>query len=164
MSNRPFFGDFLSFFIVQFTFSIDFKNTIREDCSEYGETWNGVHMRHLHQFPDGVDPYVVPGDPSSGLLWGISEQTLAPQGSGDNLIQAYNYRICLTNNPDNRIPIEKPENYDPSKYELLVRLFEAQKNMRQINQYVIWSLAPNNKTDVKNRGGFSTDMIGMNYN
>lgn len=60
--------------------------TGREDCSEYGETWNGVHMRHLHQFPDGVDPYVVPGDPSSGLLWGISEQTLAPQGSGDNLI------------------------------------------------------------------------------
>ena len=138
--------------------------TGREDCSEYGETWNGVHMRHLHQFQDGVDPYVVPGDPSSGLLWGISEQTLAPQGSGDNLIQAYNYRICLTNNPDNRIPIEKPENYDPSKYELLVRLFEAQKNMRDINQYFIWSLAPNNKTDVNNRGGFSTDMIGMNYN
>lgn len=138
--------------------------TGREDCSEYGETWNGVHMRHMHQFPDGVDPYVIPGDPSSGLLWGISEGQLAAKGSGDNLIQAYNYRICLTNNPDNRLPIEKPENYDPSKYELLVRLFEAQKDMRDINQYFIWSLAPNNKTDINNRGGFSTDMIGMNYN
>ena len=138
--------------------------TGREDCSEYGETWNGVHMRHMHQFPDGVDPYVIPGDPSSGLLWGISEGTLAPKGSGDNLIQAYNYRICLTNNPDNRIPIEKPENYDPSKYELLVRVFEAQKDMREINQYFIWSLAPNQKTDVNNRGAFSTDMIGMNHN
>ena len=138
--------------------------TGREDCSEYGETWNGVHMRHLHQFPDGVDPYVIPGDPSSGLLWGISEGTLAPQGSGDNLIQAYNYRICLTDNPENRIPIEKPENYDPSKYELLIRLYEAQKDMRDINQYFIWSLAPNRKTDVNNRGGFSTDMIGMNHN
>ena len=138
--------------------------TGREDCSEYGETWNGVHMRHLHQFPDGVDPYVIPGDPSSGLLWGISEGTLAPQGSGDNLIQAYNYRICLTDNPDNRIPIEKPENYDPSKYELLLRVYDAQKHMREINQYFIWSIGPNRKTDVNNRGAFSTDMIGANHN
>ena len=137
--------------------------TGREDCSEYGETWNGVHMRHMHQFPDGVDPYVIPGDPSSGLLWGISEQKLAPQGSGDNLIQAYNYRICLTDNPENRIAIEKPENYDPSKYELLLRVYDAQKDMREINQYFIWSIAPNRKTDVNNRGAFSTDMIGMNY-
>ena len=138
--------------------------TGREDCSEYGETWNGVHMRHLHQFPDGVDPYVIPGDPSSGLLWGISEGTLAPQGSGDNLIQAYNYRICLTDDPENRIPIEKPENYDPSMYELLVRLYDAQKDMRDINQYFIWSKGPNRKTDVNNRGAFSTDMIGANHN
>ena len=138
--------------------------TGREDCSEYGETWNGVHMRHLHQFPDGVDPYVVPGDPSSGLLWGISEGTLAPQGSGDNLIQAYNFRICLTDNPDNRIPIEKPENYDPSKYELLLRVYDAQPHMREINQYFIWSIGPNRKTDVNNRGAFSTDMIGANHN
>ena len=138
--------------------------TGREDCSEYGETWNGVHMRHLHQFPDGVDPYVVPGDPSSGLLWGISEGTLAPQGSGDNLIQAYNYRICLTDNPENRIPIEKPENYDPSKYELLLRVYDAQPHMREINQYFIWSIGPNRKTDVNNRGAFSTDMIGANHN
>ena len=138
--------------------------TGREDCSEYGETWNGVHMRHLHQFPDGVDPYVIPGDPSSGLLWGISEGTLAAQGSGDNLIQAYNYRICLTDNPDNRIPIEKPENYDPSKYELLLRVYDAQSHMREINQYFIWSIGPNRKTDVNNRGAFSTDMIGANHN
>lgn len=138
--------------------------TGREDCSEYGETWNGVHMRHLHQFPDGVDPYVVPGDPSSGLLWGISDGTLAPQGSGDNLIQAYNYRICLTDNPENRIPIEKPENYDPSKYELLLRVYDAQPHMREINQYFIWSIGPNRKTDVNNRGAFSTDMIGANHN
>lgn len=138
--------------------------TGREDCSEYGETWNGVHMRHLHQFPDGVDPYVVPGNPESGLLWGISEGTLAPQGSGDNLIQAYNYRICLTDNPENRIPIEKPENYDPSKYELLLRVYDAQKHMREINQYFIWSIGPNRKTDVNNRGAFSTDMIGANHN
>lgn len=137
--------------------------TGREDNSEYGETWNGVHLLDGHQFPDGVDPYVEPGNPDSGLLWGISEQTLLPEGSGDNLAQAYNYRICLTDSVENRIPITKPENYDPSRYELLARLYAAQKDIRDVNRYFIWSLMPGRKTDVNNRGAFSSDMIGMNY-
>lgn len=137
--------------------------TGREDNSEYGETYNGVQLMDGHQFPDGVDPFVVPGHPESGLLWGISTQQLSPDGTGDNLAQAYNFRICLTDVPENMIPIEEPENYDPSKYELLLRVYDAQKDMRQINQYFIWSLMPNHKTDVNNRGAFSTDMIGMNY-
>lgn len=135
----------------------------REDNATYGETWNGVHVRHLHQFPDGVDPFVEPGNPESGLLWGISEQKLHPEGSGDTLVQAYNFRICLTDSLQNRIPIEKPDGYDPSRYELLVRLYEAQPDMREINQYFIWSPMPGRKTDVNNRSAFSTDMIGMNY-
>lgn len=135
----------------------------REDNSEYSETWNGSQFLTKHQFPDGVDPFVVPGDPASGLLWGISPQRLKPDGTGDSLVQAYNYRICLTDDPDNIVPIEKPDNYDPSKYELLVRLFEAQKDRRAVNDYFIWSRMPNRKTDINNRGGFSTDMIGMNY-
>lgn len=135
----------------------------REDNSEYGETWNGVHMMHLHQFPDGVDPFVVPGKPESGLLWGISNQTMEAEGTGDNLVQSYNFRICLTDSLQNMIPIEKPEGYNPSRYELLVRLYEAQPHMRDINQYFIWSPMPGRKTDVNNRGAFSTDMIGMNY-
>ena len=135
----------------------------REDNSVYGECYNGVQMMKDHQFPDGVDPYVIPGDKSSGLLWGISDAPLAEFGTGDTLVQAYNYRICLTDVPENRIPIEKPDNYDPSRYELLVRLYDSQPNMREINQYFIWSLAPNRKTDVNNRSAFSTDMIGMNH-
>ena len=135
----------------------------REDNSEYGETWNGVHVRHLHQFPDGVDPFVIPGDPESGLLWGISRQELQPQGTGDSLVQAYNFRICLTDSLENMIPIEKPDAYDPSRYELLVRLYDAQPDQRDINQYFIWSPMPGRKTDVNNRSAFSTDMIGMNY-
>ena len=71
---------------------------------------------------------MVKGDPSSGLLWGISEAARKPNGTGDDCVQAYNYRICLTDDPDNQIPIEKPENYDPSRYELLVRVFEADPN------------------------------------
>jgi len=135
----------------------------REANDKYGETFNGVQLMNGHQFPDGVDPYKTPGDPSSGLLWGISDGSLAEDGTADDKIQAYNYRICLTNDPSNRIEITKPEGYDPSMFDLLVRLFEAQPDKRSLGQYFIWSRMPNNKTDINNRGGFSTDMIGMNH-
>ena len=134
----------------------------REDNKVYGEDYNGVQMQHLHQFVDNVDPYVEKGNPASGLLWGISDAALAPTGSGDNMVQAYNYRICLTSDKDNMLPIEKPANYDPSRYELLLRIIEAQKNYN-LNGYFIISPMPNNKTDLNNRGAFSTDMIGMNH-
>ena len=138
--------------------------TGREDNSEYGETWDGSQLLHVfHQFPAGVDPFVEPGNPDSGLLWGIANRQAKPNGTGDNLIQAYNYRICLTDDPANMIPLSEPENYDPSRYELLVRLFDAQPDMRDLNQYFIWTPMPNRKTDINNRGAFSTDMIGMNY-
>lgn len=135
----------------------------REDNKEYNETINGVQLMKGHQFPDGIDPYKKPGDPKSGLLWGISNGKLAPAGTGDKLVQAYNYRICLTNDPANRIAITKPDDYDPSRYDLLVRLFAAYPDRRKLNHYFIWSHMPNNKTDINNRGAFSTDMIGMNY-
>lgn len=135
----------------------------REASRQYGETYNGVQMMDGHQFPDGIDPYHVPGDSSSGLLWGISPDTLAPKGSGDSLVQAYNFRICLTNDPANRLPISKPANYDPDKYELLLRVMEA-KPWKTLNDGFIWSLMPNSKTDINNRGPFSTDMIGWSHN
>ena len=135
----------------------------REDNSVYGETWNGFQLLDQHQSKDGIDPFVVKGDPSSGLLWGISEAVRKPDGTGDDCVQAYNYRICLTDDPDNQIPIEKPENYDPSRYELLTRVFEADP-YPHIQKYFIWSDMPGRKTDINNRGPFSTDMIGMNHN
>ena len=136
----------------------------REANSVYGETYNGVQLLEGHQFPDGVDPYVVPGDPSSGLLWGISANELAERGSGDSLVQAYNFRIALTDDQENMVPISKPENYDREKYELLVRLFEAQPEKRNLDDYFIWSSMPNQKTDINNKGAFSTDMIGWSHN
>ena len=134
----------------------------REDNKIYGEDHNGVQMQHLHQFVDNVDPYIEKGNPASGLLWGISDAALAPTGSGDNMVQAYNYRICLTSDKENMLPIEKPANYDASRYELLLRIIEAQK-LYALNNYFIISPMPNNKTDINNRGAFSTDMIGMNH-
>ena len=140
----------------------------RESNSQYNEKWNGVQLpeyRQLsgyHQFPDDVDPYKVAGNPASGLLWGISADPLQPAGTGDRIPQAYNFRICLTNVPENRIPITRPDNYDPQQFELLARLFEAQPDDWPVSQYFIWSIMPGNKTDINNRGAFSTDMIGAN--
>lgn len=134
----------------------------REANSQYGETYNGVQVEQYHQFPDGIDPYKTPGDPSSGLLWGISPEPMQPIGSGDKKVQAYNFRICLTNNPANRIPIEKPDDYQSYRYELLLRYLNhgQPKTLRQILKM---DLMPNYKTDINNNGPFSTDMIGENY-
>ncbi len=134
----------------------------RESNAEYGETFNGVQLMNGHQMPQGIDPYKTKGDPSSGLLWGIGEGNLAPTGSGDKKVQAYNFRICLTSNPENRIPITKPENYQPERYELLIRQMEK-RTWKSLQDVFIWSGMPNQKTDINNRNGFSTDMIGMNW-
>jgi hypothetical protein len=142
----------------------------REDNSRYQETLNGFQMAAYHQksgyhqFPDGVSPYKIPGDSASGLVWGVSTDQVRPTGSGDKQVQAYNFRICLTDSAANRIPISRPKDYDAGRYVLLARLFKAQPGMRKINDYFIWSRMPHHKTDINNRGGFSTDMIGMNYN
>jgi len=134
----------------------------REANSQYGETWNGVQLLDKHQFPDGVDPYVVPGKPESGLLYGISKAKLAPNGSGDRIVQAYNYRMCLTNDPANRITISRPAGYDSTKYELLLRQI-AKKTPKELTWNLMhFVMMPNHKTDINNCGGFSTDMIGAN--
>ena len=134
----------------------------RESNSWYNETINGVQMRDHHQFPDGVDPYKVPGKPESGLLWGIADGTLLPAGSADTKVQAYNFRICLTDEPTNRIDITRPEGYDSTKYELLLRLLEK-KPVASLGAILKVDRMPNHKTDINNNGAFSTDMIGANY-
>ena len=134
----------------------------RESIDQYGESYNGVQMLTNHQFPDGIDPYKVKGDPSSGLLYGIMPGKIGEHGAGGKDVQAYNFRITLTNDPANMIEITKPENYDSTRYELMLRLFEV-KPPKDLNSCFIWSEMPNHKTDINNRGGFSTDMIGANW-
>src|SRR5690606_30451776 len=152
----------------------------RESSEQYGESHNGVQLSDFHQLPDGVDPYKVPGDSKSGLLWGISTDTLQPKGTGDHKVQAYNFRLTLTQDKDNQIPFTKPDNYDPEQFELLLRIIEKEKwktihSSFTVNQlpngeikvdhsggFLIKNM-PNGKTDFNNFGGFSTDMIGANY-
>lgn len=133
----------------------------REGEAIFGESLNGVQykMARHHQFVDGVDPYVKKGDATSGLLPWIESTPLLEQGASDHRIQAYCFRMCLTDVDENRIPFEKPEGYDELWYELMFRNFEAgERGMPWIN-----SLMPNRKTDTNNRAGFSTDFIGQNY-
>jgi hypothetical protein len=133
----------------------------REANSQYGETLSGVQVANAtkHQFVKPVDPYVKPGDPASGLLPRVEPGPPAADGSADKRAQAYNYRLCATDQPANRRPWPKPANYDERQYEILLRNFEA-GDLR-----VPWNpvLMPNRKTDANNNFAFSTDNIGMNY-
>ncbi len=134
----------------------------REANSVYNETWNGVqcgHYHHSHNFQQlNISPYVIPGDPTSGVLPRISTEAPGENGSGDKRIQAYNYRLCTTNAEGNVVPFEKPENYDPAQYELLRRVFRGGRT-----SMFGGGIIPNKKRDVNNVGPFSSDNIGMNY-
>lgn len=134
----------------------------RESCEEYNEQWNGVQAgvyHHGHYFKSNISPYVIPDDSSSGLLPYISAEPIQNNCSGDNQVQAYCFRMCLSNHPDNRVPFEKPDNYDPMNYELLARVFESGWD----EWFQKYDMIPNRKTDTNNHGPFSTDFIGMNY-
>lgn len=156
----------------------------RESNREYGETLNGVQANKIsatlkwtlsrnaynHNFINRVDPYIVKGDPTSGLLPYITEGPPGVDGEGDNKIQAYCFRMTLTDHPDNRIPFKRPENYNELNYELLLRNYEAARGpIEEMYTYgdrlVPWinSPMPNRKTDTNNSKGFSTDFIGQNH-
>lgn len=137
----------------------------REANRVYDEQWNGVQtgvLHHRHHFgavKEKISPYVVPGDPASGVLPRISTNHPGQYGEGDQKIQAYCFRVCLTDNPDNRVPFPKPDGYDPRQYELLLRVFQA--GWRET--FEKFDPIPNRKTDVNNHGPMSFDNIGYNY-
>ncbi|MEQ1852727.1 MAG: FAD-dependent oxidoreductase, partial [Chthoniobacteraceae bacterium] len=135
----------------------------REANSVYGEQWNGVQvgvLHHGHHFGKmNISPYVTPGDPKSGVLPRISTEPPGEYGAGDKRVQAYCFRMCLTDREENLIPFPKPDGYDAKQYELLLRVFDA--GWRQT--FGKFDPIPNHKTDTNNHGPFSTDNIGMNY-
>jgi hypothetical protein len=137
----------------------------REANAQYGEQWNGVQvgiLHHRHHFgvlKEGISPYVVAGDPNSGVLPNVSSDPPGEYGQADHRVQAYCFRMCLTNHPANRIPFPKPDGYDPNQYEILRRVLVA--GWREL--FDKYDPIPNLKTDTNNHGPFSTDYIGMNY-
>ena len=135
----------------------------REATSVYDEEWNGVQtgvLHHKHFFEHDVSPYVIPGDTSSGLLPLVSSEDPGEYGSGDDKIQAYCFRMCLSNHPDNRVAFPRPAGYDSTQYALLLRVF----NYGWRDTFNKFDAIPNRKTDTNNHGPVSTDYIGMNYN
>ena len=137
----------------------------REANATYGEKHNGSQvgvLHHRHHFgvlKTPIDPYVVPGDPKSGIIARVSPEKPAPKGEADHRVQAYCFRMCLTNVPENRVPFTAPEGYDPKQYEVLARAYAAGWK----ETFGKFDLIPNGKTDTNNHGGFSFDNIGYNY-
>ncbi len=156
----------------------------REPNTQYGESLNGVQANRIsytikkavsrngynHNFVESVDPYVIKRNPASGLLPYVSDKAPGVDGAGDKKIQAYCFRMTLTDHPENRISFKKPSNYNELNYELLFRNYEAATvPLTQMHDYgnrvAPWINAPmpNRKTDTNNCYGFSTDFIGQNY-
>ena len=139
----------------------------REGTGEYAESLAGVRDRTpKHQFTVQISPY----DAAGKLLPEVSPKKKAPSGSPDRKVQAYNFRVCMTKAPENRVLFPQPAGYDAGRFALLARMLqEMDKVKRGANQR--WTAAdvmkpdplPNGKTDTNNNGAFSTDYIGGSY-
>lgn len=141
--------------------------TGRESNATYGETYNGVQKQFAfsHNFSTRIDPFVVKGDPSSGLLYGVSNAASGNDGTGDARMQAYNYRLTFTKDAAIKKSWTQPANYDASKYELLARYIQTAGITQVSGKLLKITASPieNGKYDVNNEGAFSTDFIGGNH-
>ncbi|MDB6095201.1 MAG: xanthan lyase [Verrucomicrobia bacterium] len=131
----------------------------REGNALYGETLNGAQVQSTHQFDLPVDPYVVEGIATSGLLPGIEIEPPVI-GARDHRIQAYCFRMCMTDDPAIRLPFPQPRNYDRRWYVLLERYLQA--GWREVfGKFDLLRVAT--KSDTNNHGAVSTDFIGQNF-
>lgn len=156
----------------------------RESNATYGETLNGIQVSHKHQFGVPVDPYVVEGDPGSGLLPQIEDVDLsAQQGTGDHRVQAYCFRVCMTDDPDLKIEWTRPDRFDPAQYVLATRWFNTPgvaDGEANHSADPVAHIRPNGlpgkfdvlthptaggyrKTDTNNHGAISSDFIGRSW-
>jgi len=146
----------------------------RESNEKYGELYNGVIPGRVsgpygkatreREWSVNVDPYIVPGKPSSGLLPEVNGVGHKPIGTGDDKVQAYCFRLCLTQRTNNQLPLYEPEGYNPARYELMARL-QAQEPWQSLRNGFIISPMPRGKTDINNYGlvGFSSNYVGKNF-
>lgn len=135
----------------------------REGVSQYGESLAGVRPKdRAHQFD-----FPVPAYGENGLLPEIQSEPRGELGAGDRKVQAYNFRMILTNQPDNRVPFPRPPGYDPARFALLARFLTAfpdhEGRAPTLNDILLLRDIANHKWDFNNRGPFSTDYIGKNW-
>lgn len=134
----------------------------REPAGAFGESLAGIQISRHHQFHQPVSPWRVTAEPTSGLLDGIEpglwtkESLSALTGMGDSRVQAYNFRLCMTEKDENRIPFRRPVDYSPDRYTLAARWLQVTE------EDVFWKFdrIPGGKTDTNNHGAFSSDFIG----
>lgn len=131
----------------------------REANAKYGETKNGIRgVNEYRQFPFRMDPYVVEGDPKSGLLPTIQDEAFGEPGTGDKRVQGYCFRLCLTKEVGNRIPFEKPADYDPKRYEIYRRYARLGGTL-----FTPQARLPTAKTDLGSWHDLSANLYGMNH-
>ncbi len=121
-----------------------------------------------------VDPYIVPGDPTSGTLPFVQPKAALPApGSADGRVMAYNYRLCVTDDPGNRVPFARPADYDPKQYEGSARVAVAMAASGRLpldelyfNPRPTVRSADENyyKRDLNGGAVFSTDMSAPDWN
>lgn len=132
----------------------------RESNAKYGETKNGIRdVNTYRQFAVKVDPYIVPGEPSSGLIATIQDEPLGTPGEGDKSVMGYCFRFCLTKHPQNVIPIAKPKGYDKATYEIYRRYLAAGGKLFSPGQR---ANVPRGKTDMGSWHDLSLNLYGMN--
>lgn len=133
----------------------------RESNETYNETKNGIRCKNTYrQFEVDVDPYIIPGDSTSGVIHTVQNETLKKEdaGKGDKRIQAFCFRACLTKDSINKVPFVKPENYLRDWYEIYLRYMDAGGNI-----YKPYYSIPNNKTDLGAWHDLSHNLYGMNH-
>ena len=130
----------------------------RESNLQYGETYNGIRINY-DQGKDltKISPYIKEGNAKSGALPYVTTQEWGKQGDADKRVQAYCYRMTLTNDPDNRISIQKPKNYNPLWYEIYVRMLKLEPETK-LQQIITLTPMPNKKTDTNH-----LDFFGASY-
>ncbi len=136
----------------------------RESTTQYGESLAGVRPKdRSHQFDFPIPAH----DEARQALADIQPGLRGELGAADRKVQAYNFRMCLSRDPNNQAAYPRPANYDPRRWELLLRYIQAlaERDGRApaMNRLVIASPLPNQKLDVNNRGPVSTDYIGASW-
>ncbi len=145
-------GDLLAAARVRYTVGRESKDT-------YGESIAGVQKHSpAHQWGVRVSPFAD----GMKLLPLVQPDPPGAPGAGDRKVQAYNFRLCMTQRPDLRMPFPMPPNYSPARYEMLARYLKARPDVK-VGQLMNPVRVPNGKTDTNNNGPLSTDHIGANW-
>lgn len=148
------------------TYAEDLAGVIRMPIRPHGPETMGEVCRCLGgdapHFIHGTPAKISAYDENGELLPGVFKMDPNTEaGSGDSLTQAYNFRICVTQRKDIRVPFPKPAQYDPAQYELLLRLIQSYPSVR-FGRLVHLGEIANGKHDLNAQGLFSTDYAGGN--